>query len=30
MTNKIIIDTSVLVGLYDEKDVFNKRPFLIS
>lgn len=24
MTNKIIIDTNVLVGLYDEKDVWNR------
>lgn len=24
MTNRIIIDTNVLVGLYDEKDVWNR------
>lgn len=25
MTNKIIIDTNVIVGLYDEKDVWNRQ-----
>lgn len=25
MTNKIIVDTNIIVGLYDEKDVWNKQ-----
>ena len=25
MTNKIIIDTNIIVGLYDEKDVWNRQ-----